>query len=50
MKLEFSRLIFDKSSNIKFYENPSNGRRTDCKTDMTKLIISFRAFVNASRK
>jgi hypothetical protein len=27
MKLEFSRQIFENYSNIKFYENPSNGRR-----------------------
>jgi hypothetical protein len=50
MNVEFLRLIFDKFSNIKFYENPSDGRRTDSQTDMTKLIISFRSFVNASRK
>jgi len=25
MKIEFSRLIFEKSSNIKFCENPSSG-------------------------
>jgi len=25
MKLEFSRQIFEKSSNIKFHENPSSG-------------------------
>jgi len=28
MKLEFSRQIFEKSSYIKFHENPSNGRRS----------------------
>jgi hypothetical protein len=27
MKLEFSRQIFEKSSNITFHENPSNGSR-----------------------
>ena len=27
MKLEFYRQIFEKSSNIKFHENPSSGRR-----------------------
>jgi hypothetical protein len=27
MKLEFSRQIFEKYSNIKFYENPSSGSR-----------------------
>ena len=27
MKLEFSRQIFEKHSNIKFYKNPSRGSR-----------------------
>jgi len=27
MKLEFSRQIFEKSSNIKFHDNPSSGSR-----------------------
>jgi hypothetical protein len=27
MKLEFSRQIFEKYSNTKFYENPSSGSR-----------------------
>jgi len=27
MKLEFSRTIFEKSSNIKFHENPSSASR-----------------------
>jgi len=31
MKLEFSGQIFEKSSNIKFYETPSSGSRvTPC--------------------
>jgi hypothetical protein len=49
MKLEFSRQIFEKYSNIKFHENPSNrgrvvpfGRR-----DMTKQTVAFRSFANA---
>ena len=39
MKIEFSRQIFEKYSNIKFHENPSNGNRgvpygrTDGRTD-----------------
>ena len=59
-KLEFSRQIFEKSSNIKFHENPSSGsrvvpcgqtdRRTDGRTDMTKLIVVFRNFANAPKK
>jgi len=39
MKIEFSRQIFEKYSNIKFHANPSSGRRvvpcgrTDGRTD-----------------
>ena len=40
MKLEFSRQIFEKVSNIKFHQNPSSG-------NMTKLIVAFRNFANA---
>jgi hypothetical protein len=53
MILEFSRQIFEKSSNIKFHENPYSGSRvvpsgrTDRQTDMTKLIIAFRNFEKA---
>ena len=53
MKLEFSRQIFEKSSDIKFDENPSSGSRvvpcgqTDGRTDMTKLIVAFRNSANA---
>jgi hypothetical protein len=52
-KIEFSRQIFEKHSNVKFHENPSIGirdfscGRTDRRTDMTKLIVSFRNFANA---
>jgi len=55
MKLEFSRQIFKKYSNIKFHENPSSGsrvvarRRTDGRTDMTKLTFAFRNFVKAPK-
>jgi len=43
MKLEFSRQIIEKYSNIKFHENPLSGSRAvPCgsaeQTDMTKLI------------
>jgi hypothetical protein len=47
IKLEYSQQIFDKSSNIKFHENPSSGSRvvpcgrTDGYTDMTKLMVFF---------
>ena len=56
MKLDFSLLIFEKSSNIKFNENPSSGSRvvpwdgqTDRQTEMTKLIFAFCNFANASK-
>ena len=52
MKIEFSLQIFEKSTNIKFYESPSNGirdvpcreaeRDTDRQTDMTELILRLR--------
>jgi hypothetical protein len=50
-KLEFCRQIFVKSSNIKFHENPSSGSRDvpRGRTDMTKLIVTFRNFANASK-
>ena len=56
MELEFSRQIYEKSSNIKFNGNPSSGSRnvpfgrTDGQTDMTKLIVAFRNFANAPKK
>ena len=55
MKLEFSERIFEKSSNIKFRQNPCNGSRflscewTDRRTDMIKLIVAFRNFSNAPK-
>jgi hypothetical protein len=51
MKLEFSQRIFEKHSNIKFHENPSGvSRVVPCgRTDMTKLIVAFRDFVNAPK-
>ena len=50
MKTEFSRQIFEKCSNVKFNENPSNGSRvvTDGQTGMTKLIVAFRNFANVT--
>jgi len=64
MKREFSRQIFEKSSNIKFHKNPSSGsrvvpcgqmvRRTDgrtyIQTDMTKLIVAFHNLANVPEK
>jgi hypothetical protein len=56
VKLEFSRQIYEKYSNIKCYENPSSVNpvvpcgQTDGQTDMTKLIVAFRHFANAPEK
>jgi hypothetical protein len=53
MKLEFSRQIFKKSSNIKLYEKPSSGSElfhADGGTDMTKLTVAFRKFANALKR
>ena len=51
MKLEFSRRIFKKYSNIKFHENPSGGSRVvPCEmTDITKLMVAFRNFADAPK-
>ena len=55
MKLEFSRQVFEKYSNIKFNEDPSSGIRVvlcgwrDRRTDMTKLRVAFRKFANAPK-
>jgi hypothetical protein len=55
-KREFSGHIFEKYSNIKCNETPSNGspvvlhRQRDSRTDrqtMTKLTVAFRNFANA---
>jgi len=51
MKLEFSRQ-FSKNTH-QFYANPSSGAESfyaDRRTDMTKLIVAFRNFVNALKK
>jgi hypothetical protein len=49
MKLEFSVQIFEKYSHIKFHEHPFSGSRVVPRerTDMKKVIVSFRNFVNA---
>jgi len=54
MKLEFSRIILEKYSNIKFHENPSSGSGVapggkNGQTDMTKLIVAFRNFAKAPK-
>jgi hypothetical protein len=52
MKCEFSRQIFEKNLNIKFYQNPSSGSRVVSygQTDMTKLVVACRNFANAPNK
>jgi len=56
-KLEFSRQIFEKCSNIKFHDTPSSGaelfhgdRWTDGHTDLTKLTVPFRNSENAPKR
>jgi len=48
MKLEISRHIFKKYTNIKFHENPSNRSRVraDLQRDMTNAAVTFRNFAN----
>jgi hypothetical protein len=52
VKLEFSRQIFEKYSNVEFHENLSSGSRVvPCgQTDMTKLIVAFCDFAKRSPK
>ena len=56
IKLEFFRQIFEKSTNIKFYQKPYSGRRvvpcgiTDGRTDMSKLIVAFCNSANVPNK
>jgi len=51
LTLEFSVQIFEKYSDIKFYEDPSSGSRVvPCgRTDMTKLIVAFCNYTNAPK-
>ena len=52
---EFSRLTFEKHTNIKFHKNPCFGSqvvpygRTDRQTNMTRLIVAFRNFAIAPK-
>jgi len=43
MKLEFSRQIFEKFSNIELHENPSSDSQTAAcgRADTTKLTVAF---------
>jgi hypothetical protein len=55
IKLELLQQIFEKSSNIKFHENPSSGSRivpcgrTDRLLAMTKLVVAFHSFSSAPK-
>jgi len=55
MKFEFPRKIFEKYSNIKFYENPTSESRVvpcrhrDGRTEMTKLVVAHRNFANTPK-
>ena len=51
MKVEYYGKIFEKYSNI-FHENPTRGSRVaPCRrTDMKKLIITIRNFVDVPKK
>jgi hypothetical protein len=59
MKLEFSRHIFEKYSNIQFHKHPFSGNRVvPCRrkdrqvgkqTNATKQTVAFRNFGNAPR-
>jgi len=49
--LEFSVQIFEKSSYIKFNDSPSSGSLVvPRRTDMTKLIVTFRNFAKVRKK
>jgi hypothetical protein len=52
MKLELSGQIFQKSSNIKFHENPSSESPViPCgRTGITKLIVAYRNFTKSPKK
>jgi len=51
MKLEFSRQIFEKYSNIKFHDNPSSGSRVvPCRpTDITQPTVALRNFADTPK-
>ena len=49
MKLEFSRQIFEKRSDIKFCQNASSSFSHDDRQDMMKLIGAFRNFAHAPK-
>jgi hypothetical protein len=53
MKLEFSRQIFEKSSNIKYNKDPVGAELFHAdrrQADRRKLTVAFRSFANAPEK
>ena len=58
IKVEFTGQSFERVSNNKFHQNPSNGSRilfraekkAGRRTDMTKLIVAFCNIANAPNK
>ena len=50
MALEFSRQIFEKSSNFMTVRPEEAEFHVDRRTDMTKLIVALRSFANAHKK
>jgi len=53
MKIDHDWQIFEKCSNIKFYDNPSSRSRvveTDRQTNIPKLVAAFRNFAKAPKK
>jgi len=51
MELEFTSKIFEKSSNIEFHENSSNGSRVvrRGRTEMSNLTVTSRNSANATK-
>ena len=49
--LEFFRRIFEKYSNMKFYQNQTSGSRAVAgeRTDIMTVIVAFRNFPKASK-
>jgi hypothetical protein len=50
IKLEFSQLILEKSSNMKFHKNTPNASRVVSheQRNMTKLTVAFRSLPNTA--
>ena len=56
LRFELPRQLLEKSSNIRFLENPSSGSRvvpygqTEGQTDMTQLTVAYRNFANGLKQ